>query len=131
MNTQDPETSLKPIVLYDGICNLCGSVVLFIIRIDKNKQFRFYAFQSSIGMKIMNRSGLSTAKMESVILIRNRKIYKKSKAIFQILEDIGGFWKILLIFKIFPERMNNYLYDLIARKRYLIFGKKKECLIIK
>jgi len=131
MKTQDPDSKINSIVLYDGICNLCAGIVLFIFRNDKQKKFKLYALQSSTGMEVLSNYKLSLSDMESVILIRNDKVFTKSKAIFQIIIDIGGLWKILLIFRFFPVWFNDFIYDRIAKYRYLIFGKKKECLIIK
>jgi predicted DCC family thiol-disulfide oxidoreductase YuxK len=38
----------------DGVCNLCNSAVLFIIKQDSKDLFRFVALQSELGEKIIN-----------------------------------------------------------------------------
>jgi predicted DCC family thiol-disulfide oxidoreductase YuxK len=38
----------KKIILFDGVCNLCNSAVLFIIKQDSKDLFRFVALQSEL-----------------------------------------------------------------------------------
>ena len=67
--------------------------------------------------------------MDSVIYLRNGKIHTESAAILMILNDLGGWWKILAVFRIVPAFIRNLFYRFIAKKRYSIFGKKDECMI--
>jgi predicted DCC family thiol-disulfide oxidoreductase YuxK len=41
----------KKIILFDGVCNLCNSAVLFIIKQDSKDLFRFVALQSELEKK--------------------------------------------------------------------------------
>ena len=38
-----------PLVLFDGVCNLCNKSVIFIIKRDVRKNFKFAPMQSSLG----------------------------------------------------------------------------------
>ncbi len=130
MKVKDLDSDFKSIVLYDGFCNLCSNTVLLFLKLDRKKKFRFIALQSAAGKEILKRIPDSGSGMDSVMLFKNDQVYYKSKAIFQIIRETGGITRLLLVFRIFPDRFNDYIYDLIARNRYLIFGKKKECFII-
>jgi len=40
---------------------------------------------------------------------------------------LGGFWRLLLIFKAIPEPLLNWIYRGIAKRRYNWFGKLDQC----
>jgi predicted DCC family thiol-disulfide oxidoreductase YuxK len=60
-------------------------------------------------------------------LIKNDKVYIKSAAVLEILKDMPIGWRVLHSGIIVPKTILDYLYDLIAKHRYRIFGKKDEC----
>jgi predicted DCC family thiol-disulfide oxidoreductase YuxK len=130
MKAIDRDSDLNLVVLYDGFCNLCSNTVLLFLKLDRKKKFKFIALQSAEGKEMLKRIQDSGSGMDSVMLFKDDQVYYKSKAIFQLIRETGGITRLLLVFKIFPDRFNDYVYDLIARNRYLIFGKKKECFII-
>jgi predicted DCC family thiol-disulfide oxidoreductase YuxK len=130
MKAIDRDSDLNLVVLYDGFCNLCSNTVLLFLKLDRKKKFKFIALQSAEGKEMLKSIQDSGSGMDSVMLFKDDQVYYKSKAIFQLIRETGGITRLLLVFKIFPDRFNDYVYDLIARNRYLIFGKKKECFII-
>ena len=130
MKATDRNRDLRSIVLYDGFCNLCSNTILLFLKLDRKKKFKFIALQSAEGKEMLKSIQDSGSGMDSVMLFKNDQVFYKSKAIFQIIRETGGITRLLLVFKIFPDRFNDYVYDLIAKNRYLIFGKKKECFII-
>lgn len=120
----------KKIILFDGVCNLCNGAVQFIIKHDKKDIFRFVALQSELGIEICKYIGVDQAKIDSIILYNpGFAYYYKSSAVLEIAEDLGGFYSLLFIFKIFPEKFRNYIYDYIAKNRYKWYGKKESCMI--
>jgi len=54
-------TDERPIILYDGICNLCNGGVNFMLDWDSPNEergnFRFAALQSDVGNALLERSG--------------------------------------------------------------------------
>jgi predicted DCC family thiol-disulfide oxidoreductase YuxK len=120
----------KKIILFDGVCNLCESSVLFVIKHDKKDIFRFVALQSDLGKEIIEHIGLSKKNIDSVILYEPGISYNyKSAAAIEIAKDLGGFFHLGTIFKIIPGGLRNVLYDYIAKNRYLWYGKKDSCLL--
>jgi len=120
----------KKLILFDGVCNLCNNAVLKIIRQDKNDIFLFTSIQSNIGKNIINELGIDISKIDSIVLyIPGGNYFIKSEAVFKIANEFKGAWKIIQIFRIFPDFLNNLFYDLVARNRYRWFGKKEECMI--
>ena len=120
----------KKLILFDGVCNLCNNAVLKIIRQDKNDIFLFTSIQSNVGKNIINELGIDISKIDSIVLyIPRGNYFIKSEAVFKIANEFKGAWKIIQIFRIFPDFLNNLFYDFVARNRYRWFGKKEECMI--
>jgi predicted DCC family thiol-disulfide oxidoreductase YuxK len=120
----------KKIILFDGICNLCESSVLFVIKHDKKDIFRFVPLQSDLGKEIVKHIGLNFKHIDSVILYEpGISYYYKSAAAIEIARDLGGFFHLGTIFKIIPNGLRNLLYDYIAKNRYSWYGQKDSCMI--
>jgi predicted DCC family thiol-disulfide oxidoreductase YuxK len=120
----------KKIILFDGICNLCNSSVQYIIKRDKNDIFRFVALQSELGQKIVKHLGIANRNIDSIVLYEpGRAYYYKSSAILRIAGELGGLISLLIIFKPFPKKIRDAVYDYIARNRYKWYGKKEFCMI--
>jgi predicted DCC family thiol-disulfide oxidoreductase YuxK len=64
-----------------------------------------------------------------VVYIRGDEYFQKSTAALYILKDIGGLWKLMYVFIIVPKFLRDAVYDLIARSRYRLFGKRLSCMI--
>jgi predicted DCC family thiol-disulfide oxidoreductase YuxK len=120
----------KKIILFDGICNLCESSVLFVVKHDKKDIFRFVPLQSDLGKEIVKHIGLNSKYIDSVILYEpGISYYYKSAAAIEIARDLGGFFHFGTIFKIIPNGLRNLLYDYIAKNRYSWYGQKDSCMI--
>ncbi|MBP4139757.1 thiol-disulfide oxidoreductase DCC family protein [Flavobacterium geliluteum] len=120
----------KNIILFDGVCNLCNRAVQFIIKRDKKDVFRFVALQSELGIEICRYIGIDQQKIDSIVLYKPAiAYYYKSTAVLEIANELGGFYGLLAVFKIVPEKVRNYIYDYIAKNRYKWYGKKESCMI--
>ncbi len=117
------------LILFDGICNLCNSGVNFVIDRDKKGKYKFASLQSKEAQEILSKHGVQTPKMDSFILIKQNKVYRKSSAILEISKDMGSFWPILYVFKIVPTFFRNWIYNFVAAHRYQWFGKRDQCRI--
>ncbi len=115
------------VILFDGVCNLCHWSVRFIMRHDHKQQFRFVALQSAEAKELLNSAGINQADMDSVIYIENGQAFLKSEAFFRIAKKMGGFYTLLLIFRLLPKRLVDKIYRLVAMNRYKWFGKKDHC----
>ena len=115
------------IILFDGICNLCNGAVNFIIDRDPGINFRFAALQSNAGREILINYGINEDYSKSIILIRNGKVFRKSRAVLEIARQLKGIWKLFYAFIIIPAPVLNIFYNLTAKYRYRIFGKRDSC----
>ncbi|XP_059645692.1 DCC family protein At1g52590, chloroplastic isoform X2 [Cornus florida] len=79
----------RPIMLFDGVCNLCNGGVKFVRDNDRNRSIRFEALQSEAGMKLLRRSGRAPDDISSVVLVEKERSYIKSEAVLKIMEYIN------------------------------------------
>jgi predicted DCC family thiol-disulfide oxidoreductase YuxK len=115
------------IILFDGICNFCNFWVDFIIKRDKDKIFKFASLQSDAGKRIAEKYLINKQDIESIILTKGEDYFIKSEAALEIVNELNSAWKIFYIFKVIPLPLRDFIYDLIAKNRYAIFGKKESC----
>lgn len=120
----------KKIILFDGVCNLCESSVLFVIKYDSKDQFRFVSLQSDLGRQIIAHIGITEKNIDSVVLYQpGVAYYYKSNAALQIARSLGGFFHLGTLFRIIPTGLRNILYDYVAQNRYRWYGRKDHCLL--
>lgn len=120
----------KKIVLFDGVCNLCNSSVLYIIKHDKKDQFRFVSLQSDLGKQILKHIGVDPQKTDSIVLYEpGVAYYVKSGAALEIAKNLSGIFNISLVFNLIPGFLRDPLYDYVAKNRYKWYGKTKNCMI--
>lgn len=66
---------------------------------------------------------------DTFILIKNNKIYLRSDAALEIARNLDAMWKIFFGLKIVPKIIRDSLYNQIARNRYKLFGRRRECML--
>ncbi|MCF6182221.1 thiol-disulfide oxidoreductase DCC family protein [Lutibacter sp.] len=118
----------KTIILFDGVCNLCNSSINFIIKHDTKKQFLFASLQSDATKDLLLQFGIKNSPIDSIILVKNNKIYKKSTAILKISKHLNYGLKFCYVFIIIPKYWRDLAYDFIAKRRYKWFGKRESCM---
>jgi predicted DCC family thiol-disulfide oxidoreductase YuxK len=122
-------SSIERTILFDGVCNLCNGSVLFVIKRDTQSIFHFAALQSDFGKKQLNKLGVSQSDFDTVLLLKQGRVYKKSNAALEIAKDLSGLWPMLYMFKIVPTFIRDAVYTFIANNRYQWFGRKESCMI--
>lgn len=116
------------VIFFDGVCNFCNASINFIIDHDYTGRYRFAPLQSDLGQKTLQQYGYSTVEFDTILLVRDGKLYEKSTAALEIARYLRG-WSWLYAFSIFPRFIRDSVYGLVARNRYRIFGKSETCRI--
>ncbi|QGA81754.1 thiol-disulfide oxidoreductase DCC family protein [Halomicrobium sp. LC1Hm] len=116
-----------PVLLFDGVCNLCNAAVRFVVRFDAAGTFRFAPLQSEVGQALLERHDLSTETFDSVVLIEDGAVATKSTAALRVARRLDGPWPLLYPAIALPTRVRDGAYDLVAEYRYRVFGKKDQC----
>lgn len=116
------------IVFYDGVCGLCDWTVQFVLKRDQARKIFFAPLQ---GETARQRADLPDD-LKSIVFITNcgtaqEKIYFRSDAVLRILNQIGGFWRVVSWLRIIPRLLRDATYNAIAQRRYRWFGKFDEC----
>lgn len=114
-----------PIVLFDGVCNLCASSVQWIIRHDPEGVFRFASLQGAVGSTLQREYNIPED-TDSIVFIEDGRYWIMSDAALRIARHCHG-WRWLYHLRFFPKVLRNAVYRLIAANRYRWFGKKSEC----
>jgi predicted DCC family thiol-disulfide oxidoreductase YuxK len=119
----------QPIILFDGVCNLCNNAVQFVIKHDADGKFLFASLQSDAGQKILEKFNFPINNFNSFILLQNDTVYIQSTAALKVAKQLNGGWKLLYGFIIVPPFIRNAVYRLISNNRYKWFGKLDECML--
>ena len=117
------------IILFDGICNLCNSSVLFIIKRDPKALFSFATLQNKTAQDLLDKHQLNHRDMDSLVYIKEGRPYHQSTAALHICKQLKGLWPLLYGFILIPKGLRDPIYRWIARNRYIWFGKKEECML--
>ena len=115
----------KLLILFDGFCPICNSFVRFITKTNHNKRIVFCSMESELGIKIINDLNLSNIS-DSIIVIEKDDYYTNGQAIKKIADKFTGMHSICKLIKLFPIFVIDFIYQIIAKNRYLIFNKYKE-----
>lgn len=121
----------KRLILFDGVCNLCNSSVLYVIKRDTKNKFLYAPLQSKIGETIINAFSIDTTEIDSILLFNPEtyKIYSKSAAALHVVKSLNFPTNIMAVFFIIPAFIRNWFYDYIAKNRYKWYGKRDTCMI--
>lgn len=107
-------------------------MVRFIIAQDRNDRFRFAAQQGELAATLLKKHGRNSAELETVYVIKNyqqssEELLSKSRAALFVLQNLGSIWRLTIVLRILPRFVLDWLYDLVARNRYRIWGKFDSC----
>jgi len=119
---------LDNLILFDGTCGLCTSSVRFIIRHDKSAVFKFAPIQSERGSEIYRALGLDPHNLQTFLVLKNGCPFVRSDAVFEVVRQFGGLWRLLFVFKLVPSGLRDWLYAVIAENRHRWFGRRDACM---
>lgn len=119
----------EPVLLFDGVCNLCNSTVQFILRWERQPRLRFAPLQSPEGEALLASIGEAPADLNSVLFIENGRCYHRSSAALRVARYLRFPWPLLYGFIVVPPFLRDAVYGYVARNRYRWFGKQETCQI--
>jgi predicted DCC family thiol-disulfide oxidoreductase YuxK len=123
----DYTSDAPPVILFDGVCNLCNAWVRFVVRHDPTGIFRFAAQQSSIGQAMIEKHLSCSQQLSSVILIADNTVYTESTAVLEICARLARPWSWIAVVRVLPRGLLNICYRFIVRHRYQWFGRSDTC----
>jgi len=117
------------VVIYDGECNLCASIVGFVLPRDRDARLRFAARQSAAGRRLLQASGCPEVDVTSVVLVESGRCRERSDAAIRLARLLPFPWPILAGSRLVPRPLRDAIYDWVARNRARWFGRRPACLL--
>lgn len=122
------------LVLYDGVCGLCGWAVRWLLAHDPHDRLMFAPIQgdtaAALGIGWDDDAPPSEA---SVIFVdstgADRRIEHRSRAVGAALAVTGAWPVARTLIRVTPRPVADTVYRFIARIRYRVWGRHDECRI--
>ncbi len=125
---QEPHLHSKPIILFDGVCNLCNGGVNFAIDHDKSAKFRFASLQSNVAKSLLLRDGKDPETTSDVVLVTSDNAYYSSDAVARIMSGLD--MPVLKFFgvlgRVTPSFARNAVYKVVSGNRFVL-GENDSC----
>ena len=127
----------RVLVIFDGHCGLCnGSVRWFLVR-DRKDRLRFVPSESPKVAEILRRHGVNMstepAGPDTILVVRDpggptERLLERSDGVMAMLEELPRPWPaVAAVLRWIPRGLRDFVYRLIARWRYRIWGRLESC----
>ena len=116
-----------PIVLIDGVCNLCNGFVRFMLKHEREPVIRFASLQSTAAKALLDDLHMDVPELSTMVLIESGAAYMKSTAVLQAARHLRAPWRWLSILRVVPRPIRDWVYARVVANRYRIFGKSEAC----
>jgi predicted DCC family thiol-disulfide oxidoreductase YuxK len=128
-----PHAEAVHLVLYDGVCGLCSSLLQFLLTHDRRGVFAFASLQSATGRAMVEGLGGDPSELTSFYVLanyrtRHRRMSARSEAALFVARELGWPWRAASIAGVLPSALLDRVYNAIARNRYRVFGRFDRCL---
>jgi len=123
-------TDKRPIVLFDGVCNMCNRFVNLALDIDSVGAVRFAALQSRVGAALLLRSNRAASDYSSIVLCEaDGTASVKSSAVLRIASLLP--WTpvqvVAALGVLMPSFIRDGAYEIVAANRFAVFGRSDAC----
>ena len=122
------------LLLYDGVCGLCDGLVQVVLTHDRRCVFDFAALQSRAAKAVLAPFGRSADDLTTMYVVANYRgatpsLLEKGRAALFVMATLGWPWKAAAVLHVLPRPLLDRLYDMVARHRYRLFGRRDQCLL--
>lgn len=121
-----PSSPRRPLILFDGVCNLCNAAVQWVIARDRRGAFDFASLQSKVAARIL--AGEPAPLPDSIMLVDDRGVRTRSDAAIGIAAHLGFPWSLGRIAVVVPRPLRDWAYRTVASNRYRWFGRRESCM---
>lgn len=125
--TRPTPDSERPVVLFDGVCNLCNAWVDFVIRHDPEGAIRFAPLQSEVADRLLRDTAASAAHGDTVVLLDEAGVWTESTAVLRIARRLERPYRLAWALRMVPRTIRDRVYRLVARSRYRWCGRRATC----
>lgn len=118
-------TEEKTILFFDGYCNLCSGAVQFILPRDMKGALFLAPLSGSTASDLLKKHPL-VDRPDSLLLWKDQQWHIKSTAALMVARYLNG-WRWAWSLRFVPRFIRDGVYDLVARSRFSIWGKRDSC----
>ena len=130
-STPDAATSIArdgpPVLLFDGVCNLCNGMVRFVVGREADPKLRFASLQSDFGRRLLKDRGLPQGYLQGLVLVEGGQTFLNSEAAVRVALYLRRPWRWFAVLRLAPSWLREPVYRIVARQRYRLFGKRDAC----
>lgn len=141
--TRSRPDAVRPVILFDGVCNLCNAMVRWVVEHDADGWFRFAPLQSEAARRLLDAAGAEAgaeteaAKGNSrtasagpggtMALVDQDGVHFRSTAALRVAKRLEFPWSLLGWLSVVPRPLRDAVYDCVAGNRYRWFGRRATC----
>ena len=113
-------------VFYDGSCGMCHRAVRFLLKRDRQgNKFTYAPLQGETAAVALD--GFDNLPDSMVVKDAEGTLHLQGQATRVLCRTLGGLWHVPAFgLWLLPRFIGNWLYDLVAARRYSWFGKESE-----
>lgn len=116
-----------PLAVMDAECALCSWGAQMIHRLDRTGTVRICPVQTELGAALMRHYNLNPDDPASWLFLRDGRPEMDFEAVLAAGRLFGGWARLVMVLKLIPKPIRNWLYQRMARNRYAIFGRGDIC----
>lgn len=120
----------RPVLLFDGVCNLCNGAVQWLLERDHDGRLRFASLQSQAARWVLAEAGVDDASAlpDSMVLVDAAGVHVRSTAALRVARLLGFPYNWATAGFVVPRFLRDAIYRWVARNRYRWFGRRDLCL---
>lgn len=117
----------RPLIVFDGDCVFCSCSMRLVARADQTGRFRMTPAQQPLGQALYRYICLPTDRFDTYLVLIDGRIYRRTDALIAMAALLPWPWRAAGALRLVPRRLRDAGYDLLARNRYRLFGRKIPC----
>ena len=122
-------TKADGVWVFDGVCNFCSGSVRLVLALDRAGTLRFTPIQSPYGRALAEAAGIDADRPNSFIFMDLGQALEGSDAVIALARRLPRPWRWAAVLRFVPKPWRDGAYDWIARNRYRLMGRRRECMI--
>ena len=123
----------RPVILFDGVCNLCNASVRWVLHRDTRARFDFASLQSAAAGRILEAARVADGARslpDAIVLVDSEGVHTGATAAVRIARRLSFPHSLLgVLGAAVPAPIRDPVYRLVARHRYRWFGRRDHCAV--
>lgn len=122
-----PFDDTAPVAVMDAECALCSWGARMIHRLDRSGTVRICPVQSPLGAALLRHYGIDPGDPSSWLFLADGVAHRDFDAVITAGRRFGGWGRLTGALRLIPKPARDALYRLVARNRYVVFGRAEMC----